>query len=269
MRGDFCSCGDLRCASPAKHPRTRNGVKDASAHLEDVVRWWAEWPDANVAIRTGAESDVVVLDIDPRHGGDEGLVDLECQYGQLPKTATSLTGGGGLHFLFKHPGRPVANRTNLAGFKGIDLKGDGGYIIAPPSDHASGGSYTWNPKLYPADVGFAPCPEYLLELANQKRDVDPVAYERRRVSSFPDRLGFYLEHDDRVRARFERDNTGLVDSSASGIEFALGSLLAYRGFEGWEIEVAIATSRERVGLSPRPSSFYRSTIGKVLAEVGR
>jgi hypothetical protein len=246
-------------------------VDDATHHLGTVVGWWGKWVDANVAVATGAGSGLVVLDIDPRHDGLESLARLKGQHGELPETATTLTGSGGLHFFFKYPGRAVPNRRNLGGFKGVDLKGDGGYVIAPPSNHASGGNYTWNTKLDPDDVGFAPCPKILLELANKKRDVAPVAYERKRstASNLTDRLGFWLDRDDRLRARFNRDGSGLVDDSASGIEFSMASMLAIRGFEGHEIELAIASSRERVGLSPRPSSFYRSTIGKALAGVNR
>lgn len=80
---------------------------------------------------------MVAVDVDPRHGGDESLLDLA-----LPSTLTSLTGGGGQHLLYKHPGHEIRNGANL--MPGIDFRGDGGYIVAPPSMHSSGRRYEWD-----------------------------------------------------------------------------------------------------------------------------
>lgn len=156
---DGCTCGKADCPSPAKHPRTGNGLKDASSE-EGVIRgWWSRWPDANVGVRTGSVSGIVVVDVDSYHGGDDGLVELEETNGHLPPTLTSHTGGGGRHLVFRHPGgeRDVRNRAGLA--TGVDLRADGGYIVAPPSQHASGGAYVWNRPL--ADP--APLPGWLSE----------------------------------------------------------------------------------------------------------
>ena len=71
-----CTCGRADCASPAKHPLTRRGLKDASADPQVIERWWRRWPRANVAVRTGQESGLLVLDFDPRNGGDESLAAL-------------------------------------------------------------------------------------------------------------------------------------------------------------------------------------------------
>src|SRR5438093_12535759 len=79
-----------------------HGFQDASTEPNTIRRWWGRTPKANVGIRTGCESALVVLDIDPRHDGDQQLLELERQCGQLPKTLESLTGGGGRHLIFVH-----------------------------------------------------------------------------------------------------------------------------------------------------------------------
>ena len=157
-----CSCGDEDCSSPGKRPYTHRGLHDASIDPDEIRRWWREWPDANVGIRTGAESGLIVLDVDPDHGGDESLAQLEALHGPLSATVQQRTGGGGRHYLFQHPGTPVRNR---AGFlPGLDVRGDGGYIVAPPSRHISGDGYAWAPGCSPDEIELAALPVWLLDL---------------------------------------------------------------------------------------------------------
>ena len=124
-----------------KEPLTPHGFKDASIYPEAIAGWWRRWPAANVAIATGTLSGVAVLDIDPRNGGDESLRDLEARYGPLPDTPTVLTGGGGQHYYFAIPKGMTVRSRRLA--PGVDLKGEGGYVVAPPSVHPSGQRYVW------------------------------------------------------------------------------------------------------------------------------
>ena len=80
---------------------------DSMMHLTDpdqIRAWWRSRPDSNIGIRTGAESGLIVLDVDPDHGGDESLAQLEALQGPLPATVQQRTGGGGRHYLFQHPG---------------------------------------------------------------------------------------------------------------------------------------------------------------------
>lgn len=121
-----CTCGK-ECASPAKHPRTRSGLKDATTDPDRIRSWWTEWPSANVGIRTGAISGLYVLDVDPDHGGEDSLEDLEQSYHPLPPGPRALTGGDGIHYLFTHPQGDWPNTASLAG-PGLDTRGDGGYI---------------------------------------------------------------------------------------------------------------------------------------------
>ncbi len=128
-----------------------------------IEGWFRRWPDANVAIVTGKVSGLVVLDVDPQHGGDDSLMELERRYGALPETVESISGGGGRHVYFRHPGGELRNRVALA--MGIDLRGDGGMIVAPPSIHPNGRRYEWEVSHHPDDVPLAQIPSWLLALA--------------------------------------------------------------------------------------------------------
>lgn len=127
--------------------------------------WFERWPDANVGIVTGVVSDLIVLDVDPRHGGEASLAGLELRHGPLPVTVEAVSGGGGRHIYFAHPGGQVRNRVELA--PGIDLRGDGGMIVAPPSVHPSGARYAWREGLAPGEVRLAPPPVWLLRELGQ------------------------------------------------------------------------------------------------------
>src|SRR5438128_1578448 len=143
-----CSCDNTTCASPGKHPRTTHGVQDAITDTSTIEQWWTQWRDANIGIRTGAVSGLVVLDVDPRHGGDASLEEWKALYGHdFLTTLISCTGGGGLHLFYAYPGQPVRNKVGLA--PGLDIRGDGGYIVAPPSIHVSGNRYVWDPAAHP------------------------------------------------------------------------------------------------------------------------
>src|SRR5262249_40717130 len=117
--------------------------------------WWLRWPKANIGVATGAESGVGVLDVD----GDQGRTSY-LALPPLPPTWGSRTARGE-HVWFKHPGRVIGNRAALK--PGRDLRGDGGYVLAPPSRHASGTMYEW--IAGPGDVDLAEMPKWLLELA--------------------------------------------------------------------------------------------------------
>ncbi|MGA8049920.1 MAG: bifunctional DNA primase/polymerase, partial [Burkholderiales bacterium] len=88
------------------------------ARPEELAAWFARWPEANVGIVTGHISGLVVIDVDPAHGGEASLAGLESAHGPLPRTVEALTGGGGRHLYFAHPGGKVGNRVGL--FPGID-----------------------------------------------------------------------------------------------------------------------------------------------------
>ncbi len=130
------------------------------AEIED---WFRRWPNANVGIVTGAVSNLVVLDIDPLHGGNYSLRDLEQRHGALPITVQAITGGGGRHVYFAFPLCRLSNRAGLA--PGLDLRAEGGVVVAPPSIHPSGKDYAWPPGRGPEECAVASMPPWLLRLA--------------------------------------------------------------------------------------------------------
>jgi hypothetical protein len=140
VRGGLCTCGSNGCKSPGKHPRVKNGVHAASNDIYLLNRWWRQWPDANVGIATGAKSKLVVLDVDPRNGGYDSLQQLRQSYGSMDTPLRVVTGGGGWHYYFGWHEGGLAPST-LA--PGVEVKGNGQYVVAPPSIHSSGFPYQW------------------------------------------------------------------------------------------------------------------------------
>ena len=142
-----------------KLPLTEHGFKDASTDADTIRAHWSQWPDANVAIPTGTASGLLVLDIDPRHGGDRSLTALAERYGPLPATLEARTGGGGRHLFFALPqGQLIRNSAGKLG-AGLDIRGDGGYVVVPPSVHPeTKQSYVWANREKPA-----PAPAWLVQ----------------------------------------------------------------------------------------------------------
>lgn len=171
ISGLFCSCARGRrgeeCPQCGKHPRfdkelLPNGKTSASTDPDVITRWWAAWPRANIGVCAGLQSMLVIVDVDPKHNGFSSLAALQEKYGALPDTLTAITGSGGKHLLFQHPGiEPLSGGANKFGdeFPGVDVKADDGYIVAAPSLHKSGNRYQWENPGTP----IAPLPEWMLE----------------------------------------------------------------------------------------------------------
>lgn len=138
-----CTCGKVDCASPGKHPLTRHGLRDASNDPAQIEKWWQQFPRANIGLCTGTISGgLVVIDFDPRHGGSEdGL--------NLPESLKVITGNG--HHRWFTSGDQVRNSASKLG-QGIDVRGTGGYVVAPPSKHVSGRTYTFDNQLAIAEL---------------------------------------------------------------------------------------------------------------------
>lgn len=134
----------LRGKLPAR-PKSAGGrgFHDATTDPDVVDRMWRAYPGANIGIRTGEQSGVAVLDVDPLHGGVDSLARVETQRGVLPGTLMQLTGSGGLHMLYRWE-VGLGCGVNLWG-PGLDLRGEGGYIVAAPSIHPdTGEAYRWH-----------------------------------------------------------------------------------------------------------------------------
>lgn len=139
MRASRCTCGRDCGKNAAKHPRTTGGFKVATTDACQIEEWWRKWPDANIGIATGAVSGIIVIDID----GDDGRATLQpllARHGLLPRSAVVITARGWhLYFAIAATCAPIPCSTG----NGLDVRGDGGYVVAPPSRHASGHIYQW------------------------------------------------------------------------------------------------------------------------------
>lgn len=161
-----CTCGSVTCQSPGKHPAVTKGRNSSTKDSNVLQNLWAGRELLNVAVATGIESGIFIVDVDGILG-EESLSRLESEHGKLPKTLTSATGRG-RHLIFNYPARKVFNRTSCLG-QNLDIRGDGGYAIVAPSKHISGVIYQWeDPEAEISDA-----PQWLLNLvcANAKAPI--------------------------------------------------------------------------------------------------
>ena len=153
----------------AKQPITKSGFKDATTDPDKIYRWYTQWPSALIGLRTGRTSGVFVVDLDNKNGvnGIAELEKLEAKHGKLPETYTVITPSGGRHLYFAMPDTDLGCSASRVG-EGIDIRAEGGYVIAQPSMLGDGRKYT---KI---DNGFtvsdaAQAPDWLIKLATAKR----------------------------------------------------------------------------------------------------
>ncbi len=143
-----------------KTPLTPNGFKGATRFPRIIERWWSDWPDAAVGLPTGEKTGFFALDIDNKPGGANGfdwLSEMEAEHGPLPDTARVTSPNGGLHIYFKYV---VGTRNRGALGAGVDIRSEGGYVLAAGSTMANGRSYKWVTDT--RDIADAPA--WLLDL---------------------------------------------------------------------------------------------------------
>lgn len=146
-----------------KTPLTLHGCKDASKDKVQIAAWWEKHPDANIGLATGTASGFFVLDIDGEEG-EQSIKGLEERHAPLPPTGEIITGGGGRHLYFKLPdGCTIRNSTGKIA-NNVDIRSDGGYVVAPPSVHASGRAYI---KSVDSAGTIANAPPWLLALIQE------------------------------------------------------------------------------------------------------
>lgn len=146
----------------------------ATCDAQMIMGWFDNYPDANIGIACGSRSGIVVLDVDAGHGGYESLTKLIEKHGAFPETPVSKTGSGGEHIFFKHPGVEIRNSAGKLG-QGLDIRADGGYVVAPPSIHPNGNTYEWAVE----DVELADMPAWMVEALKEapKPEAKPQAGE--------------------------------------------------------------------------------------------
>lgn len=159
-----CACGkDDECSSPGKHPYhplAPFGQRSATCDVAIVRKWWSSCPDANIGIYL-APSGLCAIDIDPRNGGLFTIEDIESKHGPIVSDLLQYTGGGGEHRVFERPSGTLPGKLG----KGVDVKLDG-YIVAEPSNHASGGVYSWEASSSPLDgIAASPLPDWIRDLS--------------------------------------------------------------------------------------------------------
>jgi hypothetical protein len=148
------------CVECAKEPAVAGGCRAATADPLIIRQWWGERPDCNIGVATGAISGIFALDIDDGVNGEAELRRLEAEHDhQLPPSVEVITGSG-RHIYFRMPAVPVRNSAGMIA-PGIDIRGDGGYCIAPPSLHPTGRRYRWSVD---SANSFAAAPDWLLKL---------------------------------------------------------------------------------------------------------
>lgn len=157
-----------------KRPLLPNWPTKATTDIATVESWWRQWPDANVGIACGAGSGLWVLDVDVKQDGVESLAQLEDKHGALPFTATAATGAGGEHLYFRWPsGLCIRNSAGRLG-SGLDVRGDGGYVCAPPSVHPSGRLYEWLVDQDPWSQPPVDAPDWLVRLVAMPLAAQPA-----------------------------------------------------------------------------------------------
>lgn len=148
--------------------------QNAATTDTDLIRdWWTRWPAHGIGIVTGVQSGIFVLDVDVADGkrGDETLADLEHQHGKLGDTVETITGSGGRHLYYRMPRGSLLDDPpvihNDAGKRlgpGLDVRGEGGQVLAPPTLHPNGRRYEWEALSDPEAVEVADAPPWLVEL---------------------------------------------------------------------------------------------------------
>ncbi len=221
-----------------KIPAIKGGCRKADDDVAQVRAWWGQRPNDNVGIATGSASQglvVIDLDVDPDKGEDgyETLRDWEREHGELPETVTAITGRGGYH-LYYQTNTPIANSVNSD--LGVDVRGDGGFVVAPPSVHPNGKRYEW--ENHPDDHAVA------------EADDNVYAFIR------------HVQGEKRKGGKFR-----LPDSISSGARndtlFKYASSLQAKGYDDVYISMALAKVNEERCRPPLPKGDVRTIVASV------
>jgi hypothetical protein len=249
--GGGCGCPDRACSDPGKHPRLRGWQRLAATDLAVVGEWWRRWPDANLGLATGRRFDVLDLD------GDQGVEALRAALCIEPwehPGPVARSGGGGWHLLYAPTG--LGNRVKL--LPGVDWRGRGGLIVAPPSQHASGNCYTWVRPLTAALPEVPAALRRLLAPPETQRTTLPPATRtsgRRGGGYGPAALA-------RERAAVAAAQPGRRNATLNRAAFNLGQLVAAGLLDADQVREVLRAAALEAG---NPEAKARATIESGLA----
>jgi hypothetical protein len=250
-----CSCRDPGCGQPAKHPLgalVPHGVKDATTNRARVLAWWTRHPQANIGLACGHRFDV--LDVDGPTG-EHAIRALAAEHGLVSSGPLVRTGGGGWHFYLAPTG---LGNVHPHGLERVDWRGRGGYVVAPPSRHASGHPYSWATGR-DLDTPPGKLPAVLLERLEHRtlqRSAAPV--ELPLVGESPgDRYGRAALAEELARvaaAPVGQRNRQLWESTRN-----LYNLVATGALDHHEVDQGLLAAAERCGLlAEEPRQTYRT-----------
>lgn len=252
-----CACGvtDIRDGvdkhAAGKHPIGARWQERASSSGADVQEWFSVGHQ-NIGIATGEASGIFVLDVDPDNGGDKTLWDLQFKHGDLPSTWAVRTGSGGEHYYFAWPGFDLSNSAGLLG-PGLDIRGNGGQVVAPPSVSAKGAYITLN------EVDVAPAPEWLLSLLT----AEPAPRNDAAVARLAEAPEGYVQTAVEYELRTLAATTeGSRNHALNRAAFAIATLLPHGVITEDEIITAFTPVALDLGLD---ASETRKTIASAIA----
>jgi hypothetical protein len=211
------------------------GLYKATTEAQQITTWWTMWPNAMIGVPMGAKAGVWAIDPDaPKEvggvDGRESLATLQLQHGELPTTHTHLTPGGGKHMLFRwRDDKPITNREGALKRRGINVRGEGGYLIFPPSQFFDGKHYEVEEEFY--SFHFADAPDWLygLILAQPEPKISELALatvrrpERHESADHSAYAEAALDGEiDELSTTFKGDRNNQLNNSA----VSLGTLVA-------------------------------------------
>lgn len=222
---------DRRRGCKGECGRDGHGLHDASSNPRRVARWWSKWPNANVALRTGVVFDAIDID------STEALDALNAIRGDRPTTAgPAVKTRNGWHLYH----RPSGHGNKAGVIPGVDFRGKGGYVVAPPSVHPSGHVYEWG-EVDSADAAIEPLPEWFVQLLappvqgqHATKAITAGAYGRRALEVQVGRLSMA--------------QVGTRNHQLNRSAFELGQLVAGGELDASEVVDALVGAAVRIGL---------------------
>lgn len=235
---------------------TPHGLKQASSDPDQVAAWWAQSPDANIGLATGEGSRILVLDVDAKdYDGFVTLAALEHEFGLLPvapfQTTGEKNGRRGKQIFFQW----TEEIRNAQGLKangdpgplgyGLDVRGDGGYVVAAPSVHPSGVAYAWDSQLRLSKITPPPMPEWMLARLRKRSKAAPAPIAAPAWSEIPEAYG---------RAALEAEfaavagcPTGNRNNALNTAAFNMGTLAAVNGVRWQDTQAALMAAASANG----------------------